>query len=78
MSTQDTWEAQVADNDGSGDFYVEVEGKKVNVYFDELDGAWKVDSTAFGVANNVTVKGGTDVQNRIEGTPVKRSICVSY
>ena len=31
MSTQDTWEGQVADNNGSGDFYVEVEGKKVNV-----------------------------------------------
>ena len=24
---------------------------KVNVYFDNLDEAWKVDSTAFGVAN---------------------------
>ena len=74
MSTQDTWEAQVASNNGSGDFYVEVEGKKVNVYFDELDGAWKVDSTAFGVANNVTVEEGvdySDVQNRIEAATGK-------
>ena len=62
MSTQDTWEAQVASNNGSGDFYVEVEGKKVNVYFDELDAAWKVDSTAFGVANNVTVNASMDAQ----------------
>ena len=69
MSTQDTWEGQVASNNGSGDFYVEVEGKKVNVYFDELDGAWKVDTTAFGVANNVDVNASidyADIEARIE------------
>ena len=79
MSTQDTWEAQVASNNGSGDFYVEVEGKKVNVYFDELDAAWKVDSTAFGVANNVAVQASmdySDIEARIEaasGTTVDLS-----
>ena len=79
MSTQDTWEAQVASNNGSGEFYVEVEGKKVNVYFDELDGAWKVDSTAFGVANNVAVQASmdySDIEARIEaasGTTVDLS-----
>ena len=62
---QALWEKNTA---GKGDFYVEIAGTKVNVYFDELDSAWKVDSTAFGVANDVTVDTGedySDIENRV-------------
>ena len=44
------------------------------MYFDELDAAWKVDSTAFGVANNVAVQASmdySDIEARIEAASGK-------
>ena len=54
---QSQWESDSEGADAvGGDFYVQIENTKVAVYFDELDQAWKVDTTAFGVANDVSVK----------------------
>ena len=72
---QSQWEkaSEGADAVG-GDFYVQIENTKVAVYFDELDQAWKVDTTAFGVANDVSVKtvaNADEIEDRIDAATGK-------